>query len=187
MPHPSLARDAGRRRMPRETERPLSTRLRPLGPSVLATACRTSMPLGGVAARGAALRPIQSPNAEAWVAANRMSATRPLSSGARDVVRASPLAPYREAFERYLEDRRYATSTAASYLGSLAHLAHWMEQEHLTVEQLDEAVFARFLDEHLPQCRCPDPVIRGHEALRATCGHLLAVLCADGSAISSPR
>ncbi|MBK1724545.1 site-specific integrase [Thiocystis violacea] len=55
-----------------------------------------------------------------------------------------------------------------------------MEQEHLTVEQLDESVFARFLDEHLPQCRCPDPVIRGPEALRSTFGHLLAVLRADG-------
>lgn len=109
-----------------------------------------------------------------------MSATRPLSSSARDVVRASPLAPFLQAFECYLEDRRYATSTAAHYLGSLAHLARWMEQEHLTVEQLDEAVFARFLDEHVPQCRCPDPVVRGHEVLRATCGHLLAVLRADG-------
>lgn len=48
-----------------------------------------------------------------------MSATRPLSSSARDVVRASPLAPYLEAFERYLEDRRYATSTAVTSAASL--------------------------------------------------------------------
>ena len=109
-----------------------------------------------------------------------MSGTLPLSSSARDVVRASPLAPYLEAFVLYLEERRYATSTVAGYLGSLAHVARWMEHQQLAAEQLDEAVLARFLDEHLLQCRCPGPVVRGHEALRAACGHLLALLRADG-------
>lgn len=109
-----------------------------------------------------------------------MSATRPLSPSARDVVRASPLAPYLQAFEDYLNERRYATSTAAHYLGSLAHVACWMEQEQLAGEQLNEAVLAGFLGEHLPQCRCPGPVMRAPEDLRATCGHLLAVLRAEG-------
>lgn len=109
-----------------------------------------------------------------------MSATRPLSSSTRDVVRASPLAPYLQAFDRFLQERRYATSTAAHYLGSLAHVARWMEQEQLAAGQLDEAVLARFLGEHLPQCRCPGPVMRGPADLRAACGHLLALLRADG-------
>jgi hypothetical protein len=39
-----------------------------------------------------------------------MCTTRPLSSCARDVCPSEPSCPYLEAFERYLEERRYAAT-----------------------------------------------------------------------------
>jgi len=54
-----------------------------------------------------------------------------------------------------------------------------MSQCGLDAENLDEEVVARFVDGHLPQCRCPFPVRHARGELRAALGHLLAVLRAN--------
>jgi hypothetical protein len=54
-----------------------------------------------------------------------------------------------------------------------------MSECGLNAEDLDEEVVARFLDEHLPHCRCPAPVGHTRAELRAALGHLLLVLRAN--------
>ena len=76
----------------------------------------------------------------------------------------------------YLSERRYSPQTVDTYLGCIAHFAHWMSDHRLRVHRLDEGVVRRFLDEHLPSCDCPRPVRRTRNDLRAALGHLLVVL-----------
>jgi integrase/recombinase XerC len=96
-------------------------------------------------------------------------------------LRRSPLAPYVDAFERYLGERDYAPHRTATYLGCLAHFGRWMDRRLLQVESLDENRIAEFLDGHLPQCDCAAPVVRTREDLSAALGHLLVVLRADAA------
>lgn len=64
-----------------------------------------------------------------------------------------PLAPHVDAFKQYLTDHGYAAYTFANCVGSVAHFAHWIQCRPLGVQRIDEAVVAKFLDEHLPRCR----------------------------------
>jgi integrase/recombinase XerC len=105
-----------------------------------------------------------------------MSSARRLPDRPIRQLRRSPLAPYVDAFERYLGERDYASHTTAHYLGGLAHFGRWMERCRLQVESLDENRIAAFLDGHLPQCDCAAPVVRTREDLSAALGHLLVVL-----------
>jgi integrase/recombinase XerC len=90
-----------------------------------------------------------------------------------------PLAAYIGAFARYLSERRHASITLRKYLGCLAHFGRWMSQCQLNVEDIDEELVSRFLDEHLPQCDCAWPVCRNRVELSAALGHLLHVLRAE--------
>ena len=96
-------------------------------------------------------------------------------------LRGSPLAPYVDAFARYLDERDYAAQTTTTYFGCLAHFGRWMERRPLQVESLDEDRIAEFLDDHLPQCDCAAPVVRTREDLSAALGHLFVVLRAEAA------
>jgi len=93
----------------------------------------------------------------------------------------SVLAAHVPGYYAYLEARRYAPSTRRVYLGCVAHFAHWLRQERLTLKRLDEDAVARYLAEHLPRCDCPAPVrLVGHDN-RAALVHLLQVLRTSGA------
>jgi integrase/recombinase XerC len=102
----------------------------------------------------------------------------------RDVkseLRNSVLAPHVDAYLAYLNRGRYAHNTASQYLRCITHFARWMQQTNLSLNTLDEAAVTRFLNKHLPHCRCPMPVVRGYCDLRAACRHLLRVLREHGA------
>lgn len=105
-----------------------------------------------------------------------MTATLQLSGNPLDQLRTTALGPYAGIYEGYLSDRGYAPSTAGGYSRCLVHFGRWMSQCRLDAEDLDEDVVAQFLDEHLPRCRCPAPIVHTREDLRAALGHLLVVL-----------
>ena len=96
-----------------------------------------------------------------------------------------PFAPYVDAFKQYLADRGYAASTAANYVGSVAHFAQWIRRRRLRIQGIDEAAVVEFLDEHLARCCCTGLVHRDRRDLSAALGHLLVVLRAQG-AIAPP-
>jgi site-specific recombinase XerD len=92
----------------------------------------------------------------------------------------SALAPYLDAFNDRLRRGRYAAVTINSHVSGIAHFARWMAQQDLSVQSLDESSITQFLNEHLPCCDCPSPILRSHGDLRAALGHLLAVLREQG-------
>jgi integrase/recombinase XerC len=110
-----------------------------------------------------------------------MSSARRLPDQPIRQLRRSPLAPYVDAFERYLGERGYASKTTATYLGCLAYFGHWMGLCRLQVEFLDKNRIAEFLCGHLPRCDCAAPVVRTREELSAALGHLLVVLRAEAA------
>lgn len=92
----------------------------------------------------------------------------------------SVLAPHLDAFITHLQQGRYATNTTKGYVAGIAHFAYWITQSKLPVEALDEHTVKQFLDDHLPRCDCPTPVMRNHRDLRAALGHLLRILRRQG-------
>ena len=104
-----------------------------------------------------------------------------LPRNVEDELRNSALAPHVDAYLAYLNCGRYAHNTTSQYLRCITHFARWMQQTKLGLNQLDEVAIARFLNKHLPHCRCLTPVVRGHDDLRAACVHLLRILREHGT------
>ncbi|MCB1957857.1 MAG: tyrosine-type recombinase/integrase [Rhodocyclaceae bacterium] len=92
-----------------------------------------------------------------------------------------PFAPHIEEYMRYLADRDYAANTFSNYLGVVSHFAQWMHRRRLHLQSIDEALVSKFIDKHLPRCRCTGPVQRDRRTLSAALGLLLAVLRAQGA------
>ena len=80
----------------------------------------------------------------------------------------------------YLQRGGYSAPHASAYLHAVGHFAHWLTDEHLTLQQLNESVVHRFVTTHLPTCRCPGRCQRTAITVQAALGHLLDVLRADG-------
>jgi site-specific recombinase XerD len=89
-------------------------------------------------------------------------------------------APHIEAYKQYLTDRGYAATTFSNCMRSIAHFAQWTGSQRLRVRRIDESVVAKFLNEHLPECRCAGRICRDRGSLSAALGHLLVVLRASG-------
>lgn len=102
-----------------------------------------------------------------------LSSLHPL---AKTLLLDGPLSPYVDAFVALMERGRYAEGTVTTDLRALAHFAHWMTRCQLAADQIDESLVQQFLDSHLPRCDCHASALRTHNDLRASLGHLLAVL-----------
>ncbi len=92
----------------------------------------------------------------------------------------SMLGPTGDSYRAYLQGRGYSAGHASAYLHAVGHFAHWLTDERVALQQLDEWVVLRFVTTHLPTCRCPGRCQRTALVVRAALGHLLAVLRADG-------
>lgn len=97
----------------------------------------------------------------------------------------SYLGPYIDTYNDHLILGGYATKTIHTHMLCLAHLARWMSQSRCEIADLDESTVSCFLNEHLPDCDCPEPVWRNRRDLSAACGHLLRVL-RDNAVIAEP-
>lgn len=92
-----------------------------------------------------------------------------------------PIGPYIGAFNQYLTERRYASSTFAGYMVCITHFARRMRTKRLRLHRIDEVSVAQFLDDHLPKCQCSAPVRRDRGEHGAALGHLLVVLRSLGA------
>lgn len=101
-------------------------------------------------------------------------------------LRASVLAPFVPAYWSRLMERRYASDTVQHYMCCLAHFAHWSRRARFELGSLGPAV-ERFIEQHLPRCNCPHPVLRGPVLLRAALNHLQAVLIEHGIGATARR
>lgn len=109
-----------------------------------------------------------------------MNIVFPVCRNILNVLATGPLAAHVDAYKQYLTERGCTAHTFASCLGGIAHFAQWIGKRQLCVKRIDEAVVARFLDKHLPHCRCSRAKPRHRRCVSAALGHLLAVLRAQG-------
>jgi integrase/recombinase XerC len=93
--------------------------------------------------------------------------------------------PYTDTFDRYLIERGYARNTARAYLGHASHFLLWTQRSGLDLRRIDEAVIARFVDDHLPHCNCGWQTRGDPRDARAALGHLIVVLRTLG--VVAPR
>jgi integrase/recombinase XerD len=90
------------------------------------------------------------------------------------------LAKHVACYQAFLAECRYALRTKHNYLCCVAHLAHWMASVGLSASQIGEQAIKRFLQEHLPRCKCPDPVRHIQKDHRAALRLLLKALRLSG-------
>jgi len=102
-----------------------------------------------------------------------------LQPGPRHWLENSVFQPFAARYIEHLTRGRYSAGTSRIYLCCIAHFAHWVSREQLALEEIDEAVRARFIAEHLSVCDCPYPVHRVPIGHRAAIAHLLDVLRAE--------
>jgi integrase/recombinase XerD len=86
-----------------------------------------------------------------------------------------------DAFIRYLTERGYAEGTINSYFGSVGHFVHWLSRQRTGSREISEDWIERFLDRHLPHCRCAPACRRAQHEARAALRHFLSMLRASGT------
>ncbi|WP_349606106.1 site-specific integrase [Cupriavidus sp. DF5525] len=86
------------------------------------------------------------------------------------------LGAHADAYVHYLTERGYARETVECYFRSVAHFVHWNSLRGVVLREMDEAVINRFLDGHLPHCRCAPRCRRTRADVHAALKHFFAML-----------
>jgi site-specific recombinase XerD len=92
----------------------------------------------------------------------------------------SALASSAVAYARSLGEKGYAIETVRIYLESVAHFAHWCTRRCIGLGEINEGAVERFLQRHLPLCRCALRCQRTRNNVRPALIHLLALLGTEG-------
>lgn len=85
-----------------------------------------------------------------------------------------------DAYVQHLTARGYAGRSIGMYLESRAHLAFWMRRRRIRLIEVNEQMVQRFIDRHLPTCRCALRCQRSEHTVRAALVQLLTMLRAEG-------
>ncbi|MCB1741346.1 MAG: tyrosine-type recombinase/integrase [Gammaproteobacteria bacterium] len=117
-----------------------------------------------------------------------MSAQRcsELSRTTDDWFTGTVLFSHRDAYVAWLTSRGYARGTVDYYLRAVAHFAHWSAHRVRTLAEIDEPLMRRFVDAHLPSCRCARHCVRTRTMARAALRQLLAWLRSQGQLSPPP-
>jgi integrase/recombinase XerD len=75
----------------------------------------------------------------------------------RDCLESSVLSQSADAYIGYLQHHQYCPRSIRVYLHSIEHFARWLTRRHILLRSVDESIAHRFVTEHLPVCRCPEP------------------------------
>ncbi len=102
-------------------------------------------------------------------------------SQVRSWLRCSVLEPHVSGYITYLRAQRYTERTQRGYVYGIAHFAHWLSAQRVSLSSLDEEAIRAFLEDHLPSCGCPYPVRRSIHENRTALRHLLEALRASGA------
>lgn len=103
-----------------------------------------------------------------------------MHSQVRFWLRSSVLAPHVSSYITYLRRQRYTERTQRGYTYGVAHFAHWLSAQRVSLSNLDEEAVRAFLEDHLPACDCPYPARRSVHENRTALRHLLTDLRANG-------
>lgn len=94
-------------------------------------------------------------------------------------LRDSAVGSFAQAYWDRLCEQGYAASTVRVYLNCLSHFAWWAARHRFELAELEDHV-GRFVDQHLPRCRCAGRVQRVRHTVRAALEHLKTVVAAAG-------
>lgn len=86
-------------------------------------------------------------------------------------LRASPLGRDIERLAVYLLDRGHTATVIQVYLQAVEHFGRWLGRENIPPTAADAEVVARFLNKHLPNCRCSSPSLCHLVTVRAAMRH----------------
>lgn len=92
----------------------------------------------------------------------------------------SALSGSADAYVRFLTAQGYSCGTIRGYVSGVAHFAQWLAHTRRGLTDINEALVARFLDKHLPSCRCTRCCWRLRATVRAALAQLLTLLRVDG-------
>ena len=110
-----------------------------------------------------------------------MSTKHPSRADRHDLAKPrTVLTSHLAAFERHLVERGHAAAYIAVCKRSVEHLSSWMRQEHRRLAEIDEALVAEFVDDHLRTCHC-GAFPHDRRAVHAALVHLLRVLRSVGA------
>lgn len=99
-------------------------------------------------------------------------------------LRTSVVSPFVQAYWDRLNDQGYARSTVRLYLNCLAHFAHWGSGQQVELCALDRDI-KRFVERHLPRCRCSPNVQRTRHSVRSSLEHFKVVVSDAGVQLDS--
>lgn len=85
----------------------------------------------------------------------------------------NPLRDYFPAFVAHLHSRGHGPLLIQLYTQVLEHFGRWVGTQQLSMEAVDQQLVRRFLQSHLPQCRCPTPAPTYLITVRAALNQLL--------------
>src|ERR1039457_3299353 len=83
-----------------------------------------------------------------------MKTTQRFHRNSKSKLLESRLTPFLGAYKDQLIERRYTAGIVSQYLGCVTHFARWLNLSRLDIHRIDEAAIRRFLDVHLPHCKC---------------------------------
>lgn len=96
-------------------------------------------------------------------------------------MRANPIGEDLEQYAAYLIGRGHTTSTAREHLNAAEHFGRWLGQRPLS-----RTTARRFIQCHLPVCRCPSPAVRDLNTVRAAVNRLLEFKGVASVAVARP-
>lgn len=99
-------------------------------------------------------------------------------------MRANPLGTWIEAYVAYLDSRGHPQGTIQQYVQAIEHFGSWLASRRIAPEDVTRVTIDSFLNEHLPNCRCPTPAPTCRHQVRAALAHLL---CVPGGPARQPR
>lgn len=97
----------------------------------------------------------------------------------------SPLRPHVDQCVGRLKGEGYSQGTIEAYLRSIAHFLYWIRHRRIQVSTIDERLIDRFINRHLPVCRCPSRCPRRGAAISIALERLLGTLRESG--VTPPR
>ena len=76
-------------------------------------------------------------------------------------------------FDVHLKRHGYTEFTRQNYLSSAKHFYAWLQEPSNGVIDISRKIVQQFLYEHLPLCRCPEPVYKDVKTVRAALNQIL--------------
>jgi site-specific recombinase XerD len=85
-----------------------------------------------------------------------------------------------DSYVQYLTERGYAARTVKVYFQSVAHFCNWSARQQTDLAHLSEALIDRFVDRHLPKCRCAPRCVHARGTVHAALIRFLGMLRDNG-------